>query len=207
MRHGALMLVDCAQTAGHLPLTPIPWGASMVAMPGHKGLLGPHGTGALWVREDVKLAPLRQGGTGSASESMFQPRMMPDALESGTLNLPGIAGLRAGMKEALCRRQEAHARTVELCDWMREALLNLPGIRVYTQPGAALLSFNVEGIASQEVAAVLDGADIAVRGGLHCAPGAHRFLGTLETGVVRVSPGLYSTRADAMALVDAVKRI
>ena len=207
MRHGALMLVDCAQTAGHLPLTPIPWGASMVAMPGHKGLLGPHGTGALWVKKGIQLAPMKQGGTGSSSESMLQPRMMPDSLESGTLNLPGIAGLRAGMKEALCRRQEAHARTVELCDWMREALLNLPGIRVYTQPGAALLSFNVEGIASQEVAAVLDGADIAVRGGLHCAPGAHRFLGTLETGVVRVSPGLYSTRADAMALVDAVKRI
>ena len=206
-RSGALLLVDCAQTAGHLPLTPVPWGASMLAMPGHKGLLGPHGTGALWVKQDVQLAPLRQGGTGSASESMLQPRMMPDVLESGTLNLPGIAGLRAGMKEALCRRQEAHAHVVELCEFMREALLDLPGIRVYSQPGASLLSFNVEGVASQEAASVLDSEGIAVRGGLHCAPGAHRFLGTLDTGAVRVSPGLYSTKEDAKALLQAVGKI
>jgi len=207
MRHGALLLVDCAQTAGHLPLTPIPWGASLLALPGHKGLLGPHGTGALWVRRGVQLGPLRQGGTGSASESMLQPRMMPDMLESGTLNLPGIAGLRAGMKEALCRRQEAHGRAVELCGFMREALENLPGIRVYTQPGASLLSFSVEGVSSQEAAAVLDSEGIAVRGGLHCAPGAHRFLGTLDAGAVRVSPGIYSTREEAQALVTAVEKM
>ena len=206
-RHGALLLVDCAQTAGHLPLTPAAWGASMLALPGHKGLLGPHGTGALWVKQGLQLAPLRQGGTGSASESMFQPRMMPDVLESGTLNLPGIAGLRAGMKEALCRRQEAHARAAELCGMMREELLNLPGVRVYTQPGASLLSFNVEGVSSQEAASVLDSEGIAVRGGLHCAPGTHRFLGTLETGAVRVSPGIYSTKEEAKALVCAVEKM
>ena len=206
-KRGALLLVDCAQTAGHLPLTPCAWGASLLALPGHKGLLGPHGTGALWVKKGIQLAPLRQGGTGSASESMFQPRMMPDCLESGTLNLPGIAGLRAGMKEALARRQEAHARAVELCSYMREELLNLPGMRVYTQPGASLLSFNIEGVSSQEAASVLDGAGIAVRGGLHCAPGVHRFLGTLQCGAVRVSPGLYSTREDAKALTAAAAKI
>ena len=206
-RHGVLLLVDCAQTAGHLPITPEAWGASLAALPGHKGLLGPHGTGALWVKHGVQLAPLRQGGTGSVSESMFQPRMMPDCLESGTLNLPGIAGLRAGMKEALARRAEAHEKVIALCDLMRDELLNLPGVRVYTQPGASLLSFNVEGVASQEVAAVLDSEGIAVRGGLHCAPGVHRFLGTLQTGAVRVSPGLYSTREDAWALVAAVGRM
>lgn len=206
-RRGALLLVDCAQTAGHLPLTPCAWGASLVALPGHKGLLGPHGTGALWVRSGVALAPLRQGGTGSASESMFQPRMMPDMLESGTLNLPGIAGLRAGMKEALARRQEAHERTVQLCAALREELLNLPGIRVYTQPGASLLSFNVEGVSSQEAAAMLDTAGMAVRGGLHCAPGAHRFLGTLQSGAVRVSPGLYTTKADIQAFAAAAAKL
>ena len=206
-RHGAMLLVDCAQTAGHLPLTPIAWGASMLAMPGHKGLLGPHGTGALWVKKGVQLAPMRQGGTGSASESMFQPRMMPDVLESGTLNLPGIAGLRAGMKEALCRRQEAHARAAQLCGYIRGELLGMPGVRVYTQAGAPMLTFNVEGIASQEAAAVLDTQEIAVRGGLHCAPGVHRLLGTLESGAVRVSPGLYTTQADAQALVSAVQKI
>ena len=206
-RRGVLLLVDCAQTAGHLPLTPRTWGAALLAMPGHKGLLGPHGTGALWVREDVKLAPLRQGGTGSASESMFQPRMMPDALESGTLNLPGIAGLHAGMREALARREEAHAATVALCDALRGELLAMPGVRVYTPEGATLVSFNIEGIASQETAAALDGMGIAVRGGLHCAPGVHRFLGTLESGAVRVSPGIYNTKQDAQALLLAVERI
>ena len=206
-RRGVLLLVDCAQTAGHLPLTPRAWGAALLAMPGHKGLLGPHGTGALWVREDVQPAPLRQGGTGSASESMFQPRMMPDALESGTLNLPGIAGLRAGMREALAHREEAHAAAVAMCDGMRAELLCLPGVRVYTPEGASLLSFTVEGIASQEVAAALDGMGIAVRGGLHCAPGVHRFLGTLESGAVRVSPGIYNTKQDAQALLMAVRRI
>lgn len=99
-RRGVLFLVDAAQTAGHVPLKPGKWGCTMLAMPGHKGLLGPHGTGALWVRNGVTLAPLRQGGTGSASESMFQPRMMPDSLESGTLNLPGIAGVGCG--HAVC---------------------------------------------------------------------------------------------------------
>ena len=206
-KRGVLLLVDCAQTAGHLPLTPRTWGAALLAMPGHKGLLGPHGTGALWVREDVKLAPLRQGGTGSASESMFQPRMMPDALESGTLNLPGIAGLHAGMHEALARREEAHAATVALCDALRGELLAMPGVRVYTPEGATLVSFNIEGIASQETAAALDGMGIAVRGGLHCAPGVHRFLGTLESGAVRVSPGRYNTREDVRALLLATERI
>ena len=206
-KRGVLLLVDCAQTAGHLPLTPRAWGAALLAMPGHKGLLGPHGTGALWVREDVKPAPLRQGGTGSASESMFQPRMMPDALESGTLNLPGIAGLHAGMREALARREEAHAATVALCDALRGELLAMPGVRVYTPEGATLVSFNIEGIASQETAAALDGMGIAVRGGLHCAPGVHRFLGTLESGAVRVSPGRYNTREDVRALLLATERI
>ena len=199
-RRGVLLLVDCAQTAGHLPVTPGAWGASLAAIPGHKGLLGPHGTGALWVAPGVSLAPLRQGGTGSVSESMFQPRMMPDCLESGTLNLPGIAGLRAGLREALAVRQEAHERIVSLCDLLREALLNLPGVRVYTPQGASLVSFNLAGVGSQEAAGMLDQAGIAVRGGLHCAPGVHRFLGTLSQGAVRVSPGAYSTKSELLTL-------
>lgn len=206
-RHGALLLLDCAQTAGHLPLAPRVWGCDLLAMPGHKGLLGPHGTGALWVRSGVEVAPLRQGGTGSASESMFQPRMMPDCLEAGTLNLPGIAGLAAGMREALARREETHAHIVRLCSVLREALLNIRGVRVYTQPGASLVSFNVEGVGSQEAAALLNRAGIAVRGGLHCAPGAHRFLGTLESGAVRVSPGIYNMREDVLSLARAVEEM
>ena len=206
-RAGVLFLLDCAQTAGHLPLTPEKWGCAMLALPGHKGLLGPHGTGALWVKKGVTLAPMRQGGTGSASESMFQPRMMPDCLESGTLNLPGIAGLRAGLRFALAHREEALASIVALCDFMQAALGEIPGVRVYTQPGAMLTAFSIRGVGSQEAASRLDGAGIAVRGGLHCAPGVHRFLGTLDGGAVRVSPGYTSTRKDADMLIREVRRI
>jgi len=204
-RRGALLLVDCAQTAGHIPLEPLKWGCSMLALPGHKGLLGPHGTGALWTAEGVQLAPLRQGGTGSASESMFQPRMMPDSLESGTLNLPGIAGLRAGVEHALARREQTHAHITALCDLLRGELMGMAHVRVFTQQGASLVTFAVRGIGSQEMAAKLDEADIAVRGGLHCAPGVHRFLGTLQSGAVRVSPGAGSTREDVFALARIVQ--
>jgi len=205
-RRGALLLLDCAQTAGHVPLEPLKWGCSLLAMPGHKGLLGPHGTGLLWTAAGVQLAPLRQGGTGSASESMFQPRMQPDSLESGTLNLPGIAGLRAGIAHAMERREETHAHIVSLCDALRAELMGMPHVRVLTPQGASLVTFTVRGIGSQEVAARLDEADIAVRGGLHCAPGAHRFMGTLQSGAVRVSPGEGNTREDVLTLADVVQK-
>ena len=138
---------------------------------------------------------------------MFQPRMMPDCLESGTLNLPGIAGLRAGLREATAHRAETHERIVALCAGLREALLNLRGVRVHTPAGASLVSFNVEGVGSQEVAAVLDQAGIAVRGGLHCAPGVHRFLGTLAQGAVRVSPGMLSTEDEMLAVASRVSSL
>ena len=121
------------------------------------------------------------------------------------MNLPGIAGLYAGMRVALAHMRESHERTIALCDFMREELLNMPGVRVYTPAGAPILSLNVEGIGSQELAGVLDADGIAVRGGLHCAPGVHRFLGTLDTGAVRVSPGLYSTRADVSGLLKCIR--
>ena len=206
-KHGALLLLDCAQTAGHVPLEPKRWGCHLLAMPGHKGLLGPHGTGMLWIAPGVRVAPMRQGGTGSASESMFQPRMLPDSLESGTMNLPGIAGLHAGMRVALRHMHEIHEKTVALCDFMRGELLNIPGIRVYTPAGASLVSLNAEGIGSQELASMLDAGGFAVRGGLHCAPGVHRFLGTLDTGAVRVSPGLYSTRAQVLDFLQCIRRV
>lgn len=205
-RHGALLLLDCAQTAGHMPLAPKKWGCHLLAMPGHKGLLGPHGTGALWIAPGIRVAPMRQGGTGSASESMFQPRMLPDSLESGTLNLPGIAGLHAGMRVALAHMREAREKNAALCGMLHEELMNLSGVRVYTRPGASLVCFNVQGIGSQEMAALLDREQIAVRGGLHCAPGVHRFLGTLRSGAVRVSPGLYSSREEIARMVGCIRR-
>ncbi|MBQ7785630.1 MAG: aminotransferase class V-fold PLP-dependent enzyme [Clostridia bacterium] len=206
-RRGILLLLDCAQTAGHLPLKPLQWGCDLLAMPGHKGLLGPHGTGILWVRKGVRILPLRQGGTGSASESMFQPQMMPDSLESGTLNLPGIAGLKEGLQCALENQAQTQRHIVSLCNELRERLLNLPRVRVYTPQDAALVSFNVEGVGSQETASLLSSSGIAVRGGLHCAPGVHRFLGTLSCGAVRVSPGMSNTFQDILLLVQAIARM
>lgn len=206
-RRGALFLADCAQTAGHLPLTPKVWGCHMLAMPGHKGLLGPHGTGALWVAPGVEVSALMQGGTGSASESMMQPAMMPDRLESGTLNLPGIAGLAAGMKFAMEHMQEAHEGIQAMCERLHGELLNIKGVMVYTPEGASLVTFNIEGMGSQEAAAALNEAGIAVRGGLHCAPGTHRWLGTLEGGAVRVSPGIMNSMRDVDALAQAVAKM
>ena len=205
-RHNVPLLLDCAQTAGHLPLDPRAWGVSLLAMPGHKGLLGPQGTGLLWIGPGVSLAPMRQGGTGSASESMFQPRSLPDGFESGTLNLPGIAGLHAGIGEAMAHMEETHAHIVALCDELREMLLDIPGVHVYTGAGASLVSFHIEGVGSQEAASVLDRAGIAVRGGLHCAPGAHRFMGTLETGALRASLGRRTTREEVAALAAQIAK-
>lgn len=116
--------------------------------------------------------------------------MMPDSLESGTLNLPGIAGLDAGMRFALAHAREAHETTAALCGMMREALQNMTNVRVYTKEGASLLSFNVEGMASQVVAAALDEQNIAVRGGLHWRAGRASLFGNAEYRAVRVSPGL-----------------
>jgi selenocysteine lyase/cysteine desulfurase len=128
---------------------------------------------------------------------------MPDSLESGTLNLPGIAGLHAGMRFALSHREAVQEHIRALCGYMREELLNIPGVRVYTRPDALLLTFNVEGISSQEAATLLDARHIAVRGGLHCAPGVHRFLHTLEGGCIRVSPGRENTHGQCAAFVRA----
>lgn len=107
----------------------------------------------------------------------------------------------------LLHEQEARETIAALCGMMRDALLEIPAVRVYTTEGASLVTFNIEGMASQVTASLLDEEGIAVRGGLHCAPGVHRCLGTLEGGAVRVSPGLMNTAADARALIDAVAKI
>lgn len=206
-RAGVTLLVDAAQSLGLVPARPDELGADLLAFPGHKGLLGPHGTGGLYVREGVALRPLRQGGTGSMSESMFQPEDMPDRFESGTLNLPGIAGLAAGVRFLCQHEAEIAAHHRRLCERLRAGLGAIPGVALYSPPGSLLVSFNVRAMASGEVADALDARGIAVRGGLHCAPGAHQLLGTLETGAVRVSPGPFNTDADVDRLLEAVAAI
>ncbi|GHU68933.1 cysteine desulfurase [Clostridia bacterium] len=206
---GVLLLVDAAQSLGVLPLSPMEIGADMVAFPGHKGLLGPYGTGALWIRPGLTVEPLKEGGTGSSSESMIQPDEMPEALESGTLNMAGIAGLLVGTRIVRQRRQEIYEHEKALSDLMWEGLQNIHGVCTLTTraPDVGVVAFNVSGYTSGEVANKLDKVKIATRGGLHCAPAIHTHLGTLDRGAVRASTGHSNTKADVDALLAAVSAI
>lgn len=205
-KYGIPVLLDAAQTAGAVDIAHI--GADMLAMPGHKGLLGPMGTGILYVGEHMDLRPLREGGTGSSSESVYQPQMLPDRYESGTMQLPGLAGLLQGIRFVRQHRAEIHAYEVQLIDELRAGLMNIPGITVYGDAGAAhvgVLSFNVAGRDSAETADLLDRAGFCLRGGLHCAPSMHRYLGT--EGTVRASVGPFSTGREIDLLIEQVRKI
>ena len=203
---GLPVLVDAAQTAGSLDLHGL--GADLLAMPGHKGMLGPMGTGILYVGEEVDLRPLREGGTGSASESVHQPLLLPDRYESGTLQLPALAGLLQGIRFIQTHGTAIHEYESYLIDHLRERLNGIDGVTVYgaaDAPHVGVLSFNLEGHESAEVADALDARGICVRGGLHCAPCMHRWLGT--QGTVRASVGPFSTEAEIDSLADAVEEM
>ncbi|HTE19339.1 MAG TPA: aminotransferase class V-fold PLP-dependent enzyme [Armatimonadota bacterium] len=214
-KRGVRLLVDAAQTAGVLSLDVREIGADMVAMPGHKSLLGPPGTGALYIAEGVELAPLKEGGTGSVSEQEEQPDRLPDRYESGTQNTVGIAGLGAGVewildtgRETIRRREEA------LVTQLWEGLAETPGVTLHGPPPregeerAAVVSLTLEGWEPTDAALVLDQQfDIQCRPGLHCAPWAHRSLGTFPNGTLRLSPGPFNTAEEVDAVVRAVREL
>lgn len=207
---GALFLVDAAQSAGYLEIDVVSDGIDLLAAPGHKGLLGPPGTGLLYVASHVRLKPILQGGTGTDSTSLEQPFTMPDGFETGTLNLPGIAGLKAGIDFVLEKGIEAlfqHERN--LLEQAQSRLHLIPGLTIYGPKDSlfrgSLLSLTIAGVDSSLLAAELDqGFDIAVRAGLHCAPQAHATLGTLPGGTLRVSPGWSTTCEEIAFFSDAV---
>ena len=205
-------LVDAAQTAGVLDVTLDSLNADMIAMPGHKGLLGPHGTGLLALREGIAPEPLILGGTGSASESVRQPELLPDRYESGTLNLPGIAGLLAGISFVAQYREDIHRYETALNDRLHRQLAGIPGLRLLGDdraPRVAITSVVPDGGDSAALADALDATGVAVRGGLHCAPAMHSYLGTLKSGAVRFAPGPYNTEQeidDTAALVARLMR-
>lgn len=202
-------LVDTAQTMGILPVYPDEIGADMVAFPGHKALLGPMGTGVLWIRDGIDLSPIREGGTGSVSESVYQPEELPDRYESGTLNLIGIAGLMQGVRFVRKHREEIRAHELSLVQHFTQRLAVLPHITSYVPQGehVGVASFNVHGMLSGEVAGMLDRRGFGVRAGLHCAPLAHQTIGTFETGAVRVSPGFFNCKGDIDRLLAVLERI
>ena len=192
-------LVDAAQTAGVLDVTLDGLNADMIAMPGHKGLLGPHGTGLLALRDSIDPEPLILGGTGSASESVRQPELLPDRYESGTLNLPGIAGLLAGIEFVAKHRAEIHQYETALNDRLRSQLSQLSGLTLLGDeqaPRVGITAVVPAGGDSAALADALDATGVAVRGGLHCAPAMHSYLGTMKSGAVRFSPGIYNTERE-----------
>jgi cysteine desulfurase family protein len=209
---GALVLVDLAQSAGHLPFDAAAAGVDMVAVTGHKALLGPQGTGALWVREGLDPEPLLTGGTGGDSSLRDMPAAYPDHLEAGTLNGPGIAGMLAGI-EWLGRHGVARLRAEAsvLKARLREGLSAIAGIRVLSPPapdGVPIVTIAAADVDAATLAARLDrDHGVLTRAGLHCAPEAHRILGTLETGAVRFSTGWATTAADVDRALHAVAAV
>ena len=210
-REGICYLIDGAQALGALPVNVRALGCDLYAFPGHKSLLGPMGTGGLYIRPGLSLRPLREGGTGTDSESVLQPEGLPEKYESGTLNLPGIAGLGAGCAFVKERVSAIMTHERELTQAVYEGLSAIPGAEIYSPreeaARAGIVSFNLDGLTSSDVSDRLANAGIAVRGGLHCAPGAHQFLNTLRRGAVRASVGYANTFEEVDAFLDAVKRI
>lgn len=214
-RMGVRFVLDAAQTAGLIDVSAPGMCCDLIAMPGHKGLYGPMGTGALYIGPGIELEPLRVGGTGSSSQSVYQPADLPERMESGTLNLPGIAGLSAGLDFVAEQGERIRLRERALMERLISGLKSMPGARILGPQTAALragvVSFNLGGASSTDVADALNSLDaggarsIAVRAGLHCAPLAHEHYGTLEQGAVRISLGAFNVESDIDAALNALE--
>lgn len=207
------LIIDASQSAGVLPLDMARLGAAFIAMPGHKGLYGPQGTGVLLCGEGAAVHTLLEGGTGSLSIQQEMPDFLPDRLEAGTHNMPGIAGLLAGVRYVRRRGLDA------ICDRERRLALlaaeglrsTVPGVRVFAQPGlreqAGVLSIVPEKKDVEAVGDALAERGIAVRTGIHCAPLAHRSAGTLDTGTVRLSFSDFNTPEEVYHCLAALRDI
>jgi cysteine desulfurase family protein len=212
-RHDLVFMVDAAQSAGHIPIDVQNSNIDLLAFSGHKGTLGPPGVGALYISPRISLETLREGGTGSFSESDSQPQKLPDKFESGTLNSVGIAGLGAGIKFILEKGlNNIFKHENDLIQQLIQGLLVIPGVTIYkAKDGAGQLpavSINVEGYDPGEVGAILDQAfDIKVRTGLHCSPAAHKSIGTFPKGTIRLSPGYFNTEGEIELTLQAIKKI
>ncbi|HSP47184.1 MAG TPA: aminotransferase class V-fold PLP-dependent enzyme [Clostridiaceae bacterium] len=213
-RRGILFLVDASQSAGTRAIDVQEMGIDMLAFTGHKGLLGPQGTGGLYLREGLQLQTLIEGGTGSVSESLFQPEKGPSRYESGTQNGPGIAGLGEGIRFLLKEGIETIGkREAFLTDRLLSGFSLLENVRVYGPapgfPRGNVVSIAIHGFETSDIAMALDQVfEISVRSGLHCAADAHQLLGTADTGgLVRFSPGYFTTEDEIDQCIEAVSAI
>jgi cysteine desulfurase family protein len=212
---GARVLVDAAQTAGHLPIDVERMGVDLLAFTGHKGLLGPQGTGGLWVREGVEISSLLHGGTGADSAAPAMPATYPDHLEAGSQNAPGIAGLLAGVEWVQRSGVAAlHLHESTLADRLIAGIRGIDAVTIHsptTGERVGIVTINCEGVPAAALATRLERQhQVLTRSGLHCAPGAHEVLGTLETGAVRLSTGWATTESEidraVLALADLCAR-
>jgi cysteine desulfurase/selenocysteine lyase len=208
-----LFLVDAAQTAGVIPIDIQTMCIDLLALPGHKSLLGPTGTGALYVGPGAIVGAWREGGTGGDSSSETQPRDYPYFLEGGTPNVLGVAGLAAGIKYVTEQGlAKIHSHEVELIERLWKRLDEIGGYEVFGHRDmtrrVGTLSLRSESLPAAEIGGILDQAfEIAIRPGLHCAPYIHRAIGTFPDGTVRVSPGPFNTADDIDALANALAEI
>ena len=212
-KKGIYFLLDASQGAGELNIDVKENGIALLAFPGHKGLMGPQGTGGLYVGSDVRIKPVLFGGTGSRSFETIHPSFMPDMVEAGTVNTPGLAGLGAGLEWIFnTGMDKIREKRESLVRQLYELLKPYPEIELYSRgddgSNCGALAFQIEGMDSSDIANQLDAKyKIAVRPGFHCAPLAHKALGTEKTGLVRVSPGYYNTPREIEAAAKAILEI
>ena len=212
-RNNLIFMVDGAQSGGVLLINVVEMNIDMLAMPGHKGLLGPMGTGFLYVKEGIEIRPLLSGGTGSASKDRRQPLEIPDGFEAGTVNAPGIIGLGYSVDLLLkLGIQNIYEKEHELTKLLDEELRSMKNVTVYgpedIDKKVGIVTFNIKGKSCEQVADELSEVyGIAARGGFHCAGLAHKTIGTWEQGAVRLSIGVFNTKGQIKTAIEAVNRI
>jgi len=212
-RNNILFMVDGAQSGGCIPINVVEMNIDLLALPGHKGLLGPMGTGFLYVRDGIELEPLLLGGTGTASKDRTQPKEMPEGYESGTVNAPGIIGLGCSVEmllntgiRAIQEHEESLTRVLD------DGLRNMRNVIVYgvedCKEKVGVVTLNINGKSCEQVADELsEKYGIAGRAGFHCAGLAHKTIGTWETGALRLSVGPFNTKAQIKTAIEAVYKI
>jgi len=212
-KYNTKFIVDASQTAGVEDIDVVKMAVTALIFSGHKGLLGPQGTGGLYLKEGITIRPLRFGGTGQLSESDQQPEEMPERLESGSPNTPGIAGLLAGVR--FIREigiENIRHKEKEFTTRLLNGLSNIKGVTIYGPQNlvehTAVVSFTINNVTIKNINnALAQEFDIACRSGLHCAPWAHQTIGTIHTGTIRFSPGYFNTTEDIDQALDAVRKV